>query len=272
MKPRQTSATSAVGYKLVALFGMAVLADTLRMADAAESPPPPPSAQAQTPEGFSITGNWVSVVSQNWRFRMVVPGKGEYGGIPLNLASKQFADAWQMSEAEAAGKQCQAYGAPALMRIPQRLRIGWQDDNTLSVQTDAGMQTRLLHFTPKPDAERGEPGLQGYSVAKWYLQANPFASFFAPGGPQRKRPGQMEVSTSRLLPGLLRKNGVPYSNETKMHEFWEINREPDGPAWLTITTELEDPVYLNSRYYFTSIFMEERDGSKWNPMPCTLRW
>ncbi len=270
MKPRRGT-RSVVGYRLAALLAVAVFAGTLRTADAAEPPPPPPNARAQTPEGFSITGQWVSIVSQNWRFRMVVPGKGEYAGIPLNLAAKQFADAWQASQDEAAGKQCKAYGAAALMRVPGRLRISWQDDNTLSVQTDAGMQTRLLHFTPKPDAERGEPGWQGYSVAKWYPFA-PRGSLLGPPGQPRKMPGQMEVWTSRLLPGLLRKNGVPYSGETKMYEFWDINQEPDGTAWLTITTELEDPVYLNSRYYYTTIFMKERDdASRWNPTPCTLR-
>lgn len=251
------------------LLAMTVLAGACGIACAAE---PTPNARAQTPEDFSITGRWVSIVSQNWRFRMVVPGKGEYAGIPLNLAAKQFADAWQASQDEAAGKQCKAYGAPALMRIPGRLRISWQDDNTLSVQTDAGLQTRLLHFMPKPDAERGEPSWQGYSTAKWYVVAARGSLLAPASGPPRRLPGQMEVWTSRLLPGLLRKNGVPYSSETKMYEFWEVNREPDGTAWLTITTELEDPVYLNSRYYFTTIFMKERDdASRWDPTPCTLR-
>jgi hypothetical protein len=234
---------------------------------------PKPTPEAQTPLGFDLPGYWVSIVTQNWRFRMIVPGRGEYVEIPLNLAAKKFADAWNAATDEAAGKQCEAYGAAAIMRVPERLHISWQDGSTLVVQTDAGMQTRLLRFAPTAAdaAASASPSWQGYSVAHWDLHAAP-----GPRGPPRAgaKPtpqyGGMEVTTTHMLPGLLRKNGVPYSDKAQMSEYWEVNGEPDGDHWLTVTTELQDPEYLQTPFYFTSIFQKEPDGSKWDPTPCSL--
>ncbi len=74
------------------------------------------------------------------------------------------ANAWDPAKDEAAGQQCKAYGAAGLMRVPGRLNIDWQDDNTLRIQTDAGTQTRLMRFTGDVS---GAPSLQGFSKATW---------------------------------------------------------------------------------------------------------
>ena len=77
---------------------------------------------------------------------MITPPKGDIVSIPLTLQGQQTAEAWDPARDEAAGERCRAYGAPGLMRGPIRLRIAWQDDNTLKLETDYGIQTRLLHF------------------------------------------------------------------------------------------------------------------------------
>src|SRR5262245_20876811 len=97
-------------------------------------PPPPPKAGAP----IDLTGYWVSIVTQDWRWRMVTPAKGDYQGFQLTPAARTIADAWDPAKDEAAGEQCKSYGAPALMSVPGRLHITWQDDNTLKVDTDAG--------------------------------------------------------------------------------------------------------------------------------------
>jgi hypothetical protein len=243
-----------------------------RAAERAGTSAPKPTPQAQTPRDFDLPGYWVSMVTQNWRFRMIVPGRGEYVEIPINLKAKQFADAWNPAADEAAGKQCEAYGAAAIMRVPERLHISWQDANDLRVDTDSGMQTRLLHFAPTAtDASASaSASWQGYSVAHWetHRAAGPPGPA---GATQAQREyGGMEVMTSHMLAGLLRKNGVPYSDKAQMSEYWEVNGEPDGDQWLTVTTELQDPEYLQTPFYFTSIFQKEPDGSKWAPAPCSL--
>ncbi len=236
----------------------------------ATSAAPKPTAEAQTPLGFDLPGYWVSIVTQNWRFRMVVPTRGDYAEIPINLKAKQFADAWNPAPDEAAGKQCEAYGAAAIMRVPERLHVSWQDASTLQVQTDSGMQTRLLHFAPTAADASAAASWQGYSVAHWELHAAPFGPPPPAGAKPKPQYGGMQVMTTHMLPGLLRKNGVPYSGKAQMSEYWEVNGEPDGDQWLTVTTELQDPVYLQTPFYFTSIFQKEPDGSKWDPTPCSL--
>ena len=256
------------------LLGVCACASLWGAAAQAAAPGGAPAAvktpQAQTPRDFDLPGYWVSIVSQNWEFRMVVPGKGEYIEIPINLKAKQFADAWNPAADEAAGKQCEAYGAAVIMRVPGRLHISWQDAKTLKVETDSGMQTRVLNFAPASDAAASATAsLQGYSVAHW--EPHRAAGGFAPAAASDEKDyGGLQVETNHMLPGLLRKNGIPYSDKAQMSEYWEVNGEPDGDQWLTITAELQDPEYLQTAFYFTSIFRKEPDGSKWDPTPCSL--
>lgn len=226
------------------------------------------SARAQAP--FDPTGYWVSLITRDWRFRMVVPIKGDYAGIPLSLKGKQFADAWEAAANVAAGKQCEAYGAGAIMLNPGRLHISWRDDDTLKLQTDAGMQTRLLHFG-KDASTDDAPSLQGYSLAQWkpwQPRANWPSTFQVHEAPVRA--GSLEVSTTRMLQGLIRKNGVAYSDESKLTEYWEQHTGPNGVEYLIVTSVLVDPVYLRDDYRTMAIFQKEPNGSKWDPTPCSL--
>src|ERR1700730_5835465 len=125
---------------------------------------PPPSGKAGGAE--DLTGYWVSVVTEDWRFRMVTPPKGDYSSLPLNAEARKVADTWDPAKDNVTVETCKAYGAAAVMRQPRRIHITWQDDNTLKVETDAGTQTRLFHFgASQPPA--GQPAWQGYSVAQW---------------------------------------------------------------------------------------------------------
>src|SRR5437879_5260898 len=125
---------------------------------------PPPAARAQAP--VDLTGYWVSVVTEDWRFRMVTPAKGDYASVPLNPEGRKVADTWDPAKDEAAGNQCKSYGAAALMRMPGRVHITWENDNTLRIDPDPGTQTRTFHFGGQAP-QAGEPQLQGYSAAEW---------------------------------------------------------------------------------------------------------
>ncbi len=230
---------------------------------------PPPTAREQAP--FDPTGYWVSLITQNWQYRMVVPGPGEYADIPMNPQARKAADAWRAAAATAADQQCEAYGAAVIMRNPERLHISWQDDETLRVQIDEGMQTRLLHFKPASSATPQAPSLQGYSTAHWIVDStvNTF------GAPVRTDTGQqhygsLRVDTNDMLPGLLRKNGVPYGADTQMSEYWDLRALSSTQQWITVSTKVEDPQYLFQPYVYDSIFQKEPDGSRWDPSPCSL--
>src|SRR5262249_30022158 len=125
-------------------------------------PPQPPKAMAP----IDLTGYWVSVVDEDWRFRMVMPPPGDYQGGPMTAEARKVADTWDPAKDEAAGEQCRAFGAPALLRQPEILHFTWQDDQTLKLETDAGKQTRLFHFGDWK-APAGPATLQGNSLAQW---------------------------------------------------------------------------------------------------------
>ncbi|MGH8205352.1 MAG: hypothetical protein ACRETK_01115 [Steroidobacteraceae bacterium] len=234
---------------------------------ATAAPGKPVSAREQAP--FDLSGYWTSVITQNWRYRMIVPGPGEYADIPINRKAKQMADAWRAAAQIAAGKQCEAYGAAVIMRLPEHLHISWQDADVLRVDTDAGMQTRLLHFKAAATGTPMAPSQQGYSQAKWVI-AGAGGFFAAQPAPNAPRFGSLQVITDHMLPGLLRKNGVPYGSGTKMTEWWDLRVEPTGDQWLSINTTVEDPEYLMGPFIYDSVFQKEPDGSKWAPSACSL--
>ena len=243
------------------------------------APPTGSPSLPRTAAPIDLTGYWVSVVTQDWRWRMVTPPKGDYTGIPMNLASKRVADTWDPAKDEAAGEQCKSYGAPALMSVPGRVHITWQDDTTLKAEMDAGMQTRLLHFGDWKGPQGAPPAWQGDSVAQWQMPRPNVNLLLRPvvrsagGGPSpAPTGGSLKVVTTRLRPGYLRKNGVPYSANTVLTEYWDLFKRENGDQWLAITTEIQDPVYLREPRLIALHFKKEPDGAKWDPTPCSARW
>ena len=225
-------------------------------------PGPPPTGKAAAPEDLS--GYWVSLVTEDWRYRMVTPPRGDYASVPLNPEGRRVADTWDPAKDEAAGLECKSYGAAALMRVPTRVHITWADDNTLKVETDAGTQTRQFHFG-QAQTPSGEAGWPGFSVANWE---------FAGGGRGRGGPprgGSLKVVTTHMRPGYLRKNGVPYSGNAVLTEYYTRTDESDGTSYLIITTLVDDPQYLQQSFVTSTHFKKEPDGAKWSPSPCTAR-
>jgi len=220
-------------------------------------------AQPQTPKAaapIDLTGYWVSVVTEDWRYRMVTPMKGDYQGVPMNDAARTVADAWDPDKAEASGDRCKSYGAPAVLRVPGRLHITWQDDQTLKMDTDAGQQTRLFHFGDWK-APGGPPTIQGDSMAEWQQ-----------AGGRGATDGSLTVTTTNLKAGFLRKNGVPYSEKTSLTEYYELVTQPDGSPLMVVTIMTTDPTYLRQPFVITSHFKKEPSEAKWKPTPCSAKW
>ena len=207
-----------------------------------------------------LTGYWVSVVTEDWLYRMVTPAKGDYASLPLNAEGRKVADAWDPARDEAAGNQCKAYGAAAIMRVPGRLHITWQDANTLKVEMDSGTQTRLLQFGTTPAGKGGD--WQGVSTASWDVAAG--ARGPVPGG-------GLKVTTTRLKPGYLRKNGVPYSANAQVTEYDDRVNEANGDSWLIVKAIVDDPTYLNGPFITSTHFKKQPDSTGWNPTPCSAR-
>ena len=222
------------------------------------------SAREEAP--IDLTGYWTAVVTQDWRWRMVTPKKGDFPGIPLNPEGRKLANAWDPAKDEASGDQCKAYGAPGIMRMPTRLHFTWQDDNTLRIDTDAGTQTRLLHFRDAK-IERGDPQWQGASSAQWQF----VRTKIPPHVPGPIHGGSLKVVTTQMRPGYLRKNGVPYGANAVMTEYFDVTTEPNGWQSILLTTIIEDPDYLTQSILLNTNFRKLTDGSGWNPTPCSAR-
>ena len=207
-----------------------------------------------------VTGYWVSVVAEHWHLRMLVPPKGDVTMLPVNAEARRITNTWDPAKDEASGEACRSYGAPTIMRVPGRLHITWQDDNTLKIDTDAGTQTRLLHFGGASPTGQA-PSWQGYSAATWRRPVRVGSE---------KNAGDLRVVTNRLRPGYLRKNGVPYSENATVEEFFDAFTEPNGDSWLVIDTIVTDPTYLTQPYVNSVAFRKQRDASGWDPTPCRV--
>jgi hypothetical protein len=215
---------------------------------------------------IDITGQWVSVVSEDWLWRMVTPPAGDTASVPLNAPGREAALAWDRERDVAEDRLCLAFGPPGLIRQPGRIRIRWEDDDTLQLDFDAGTQTRRLNFAaadpPSP------PSLQGVSQASWFRESQSPAAF-GPGGATTG--GALHVRTSNMTPGYLRPNGVPYSEQAVIKEYFNVFSLPgDSGTWLIVTMVVDDPVYLTTEFITSTHFRKETERSGWSPRPCEI--
>lgn len=235
------------------------------------SPPALPRAAAPV----DLTGYWVSVVTEDWRWRMMTPPKGDFSSIPLNAEGRRVAEAWDPAVPVANGEECRPYGVAGVMRLPTRLQIAWEDDTTLKIDTDAGQQTRRLLFGDRR-APSGSPQWQGFSLAAWERvgeaqQISPVSRARALSGiDPNALSGALKVVTTRMRPGYLRRNGIPYSGNAVLTEYIDRMNAPSGDEWLVVTSKLDDPTYLSQPFTLSTHFKREPDASRWNPRPCEV--
>jgi hypothetical protein len=256
-----------------------------------------PPAAPLTPRQLApidLTGTWVAVVTEDWRWRMVTPPKGDVSSVPVNAEGRKATLAWDPEADNAAGNQCKAFGVGGIMRQPGRLRISWQDPSTLKLEFDAGTQTRLLTFdrAAQPGTEKT---WQGFARGEWEgpgigrgpeAPPGPGAGPAGPpvpggggrglrGGPPPRdvaaiqRGGSLKVVTTNFKAGYLRKNGVPYSEQATITEYiHRLPTHPNGDDWLNVVTVVEDPRYLAQPFYTSTNFRREPDATKFAPTPC----
>jgi hypothetical protein len=236
----------------------------------------PAAAVANQTPAIDLTGYWVSIITEEWRWRMQTPPKGDYSSVPLNKDGQAITAAWDQAKDEQRGEACKPFGIGNIMRMPGRLHITWQDDKTLKLEFDAGTQTRLLHVGGTKPA-RIDPTWQGYSAAVWESAAPmPTDRQNQPtAGGQYRLPnngggGSLRVVTTNMRDGYLRKNGVPYSSAAVVTEYFDRVEEPNGDVMLLVRTVVDDPKFLTEPFITSTFFKREADGSKWNPTPCKV--
>lgn len=261
---------SHVARRIAAGAIVLALAPVVALAQRGGAPPPPQSPRLAAP--IDLTGYWVSLITEDWRYRVATPPKGDYNSVPLNPAGRKAADAWDPGRDEAAGEQCKAYGVGGVMRLPGRLHVTWQDDRTLTIETEAGTQVRTMRFGP---AAMGASDWQGHSQASWDRMQGPMGAglLFGGGGfgVGSAAGGSLKVVTRGMKPGYLRKNGVPYSGDAAVTEYFDRFDLPAGDALMVVSTEVVDPAYLTQPFWTSTHFKKQRDATGWKPTPCTAR-
>jgi hypothetical protein len=234
------------------------------------APAPAPTAQGVAP--IDLTGYWVSIIVDEWRFR-VSPQKGDISYLPLNNEARQIANAWDPAKDEADGKACKAYGAVGVMQRPGRLHITWDNPTTLKIDADAGTETRLLHFGPATPS-RGEATWQGYSTAQWRVNGRVLIDTgglgFVPALRQNQttQSGTLKVVTTNLMAGYIRKNGVPYSGNAVLTEYFNRLTGQQNDTYIAVTATVDDPTYLTGPFIRTYTFKKLPDATGWEPTPC----
>ena len=159
--------------------------------------------------------------------------------FPLNPAGRKAADAWDPARDESAGEQCKAYGVGGVMRLPGRLHVVWQDDRTLTIETDAGSQVRTLRFG---SATTGPSDWQGNSQASWDRMAGPMGAglLFGGGGFGVGNTGAVPLVSKSMKPGYLPRTcslcrcGEPDTNRSfrsgrAAMRCWVVSRRSSDP-------------------------------------------
>ena len=277
-----TPSLAAVGFWLtIVVLGPGGLAARQRGA------PPQEARTARAAAPIDLTGYWVSVVTEDWRWRMLTPPKGDFSSVPLNDEGRRVGELWDPARDEAGGNSCKPFGIGNIMRMPGRIHATWQDEDTLKLEFDAGQQIRLLHFSGKAPAGT-RPTWQGYSAAQWEMAGGvpvdrngiPVVATAARGAGAAAAPsgrgtaprgGSLKVVTTNMREGYLRKNGVPYSANAVVTEYFDrVGPEPNGDVILLVRTVVDDPKYLQQPFITSTHFKREADGAKWNPTPCKI--
>jgi hypothetical protein len=269
MRSRSLPILAAAATLVLAVFAWSAPKVTGQQGGGPPGAPPVPRAAAP----IDLTGYWVSLIVDEWRFR-VTPQKGDILYLPINAEARRIAGEWDPDKDRADGNACRAYGAIGVMQRPGRLHITWENDSTLRIDTDAGTQTRLLRFGQTPPRS-GQPAWQGWSAAEWQVPGRERGRRGAPSlgqadvlGPRARETGTLKVVTTHMKPGYIRKNGVPYSGQATLTETFNIVTGADERRYIVLWTMVEDPVYLNGPFIRSYTFKSVPDATGWDPTPC----
>jgi hypothetical protein len=72
-----------------------------------------------------------------------------------------------------------------------------------------------------------------------------------------------------MRPAWLRRNGIPYSEDAKLTEHFDVVHSRDGRQLLMVVSILEDPKYLRQPLIVSSQFLKQADAKGWEPTPCS---
>jgi hypothetical protein len=182
---------------------------------------------AQTRVGFNPSGLWTALYHEDALERQD-PGSpaGDYLGLPINDALRLRADTWDADFVSVPERQCVPHSSIYAMRAPTGLLISTLlDPETSAIRafiidgTYAGPRTIWMDGRPHPSAFAPHTWA-GFSTGTWEGDT-------------------LRVETTHFKAGYLRRNGVVFSDEARLTEFFDLQDK-----YLTHVSIAEDPIYL----------------------------
>ena len=225
-----------------------------------------PAASPREAAPVDLAGTWVSLVTEDWIERMSPdsPGSGTGGGFGGGGGGGRGGGG---PEPAASQDPCAAYGAGGIMRVPGRVRISWQDDDTLLMELDAGSQRRVIDFAADAPASAGL-SLQGRSTAEW--QGSGGRGRGGRGGRGGGAPnqwGSLKIVTTNLAAGYLLTSRSWYGDGATLTELIRYH-DDFGQEYFTVTALVEQNGQTVSRT--SSTFRKEPNDSDFDAGGCEI--
>ena len=204
--------------RLVSLAAFAVAAGAVVLAQG----PRADARSARESALIDITGQWVSIITEDWRWRMVTPPKGDTSSVPLNAAGRKAADAWDLDADRARGELCKAFGPPALIRQPGRVRIRWESANTLAPGVRRRDASRAAFASarrrrPARDRCRATPRLDGSGSRRTAASSRRV---------RQRRAGRSRSSRRTCTPGISARTACPTASARSSRNSSTASRWP----------------------------------------------
>ncbi len=190
-------------------------------------------------QSLDLAGIWQPRFHEDQPERLAGPELGDYLGLPITEGARRFADSWDPSRLTVPEHQCQVHISPYIYRGPLNLRI-WEEKDPRTQQVLAIKQyistyeqTRTIWMDGRrhPSANAAHTWM-GFSTGRWVGDA-------------------LEVDTSHIKQGWVRRNGVPQSDRARLTE-----RFIRHGTVLTHISIVIDPVYLTEPLVKTQNFVQ----------------
>ena len=189
---------------------------------------------------IDLSGTWATRNHEDWMERWPGPDVVDFTGRPINDDARTRALLYSASLLSLPERQCLYYGASYTVIGPFGFRL-WSESEpvtgrviswNMSGAVDKSPRTIWMDGRPHPSPNERHT-FPGFSTGEWQGQT-------------------LVVTTTHMKATPLRRNGVPLSDRAVMREFFVRHGN-----LLTLTTVLEDPVYLDAPHIISRSYEED---------------
>ena len=190
---------------------------------------------------MDFSGVWAGITNEDKEPRDPYPG--EYGGVPLSEAGQKRANTWSAAVWMLQVWQCRPHPIGYWARSPHSIMVRKEINPTtrelvaFHVQMGESIEAAIYMDGRGRPSEYVLHTWNGFSTGEWIGDT-------------------LKFTTTHLKESYLRRNGVGYSDEATMTQYWM--RRGDLLSWVQVT---HDPIYLTEPFVRVSEFRLNPRGS-----------